>query len=174
MNDRNVRQNRIPPRVIAFGDFELRLDTHELTKADVRVRLPPQPFQILRTLLDEPGSVITRDELCRAVWSPNTHVDFEAGLNTAVNRLRTILGDSADHPMFIETVSRIGYRFIAPVRSLAPVLTIGSTGRDNVEAKEVNVIRPSPAGKRGTIDRLRNAFRSAVTVLLRAIRYRAA
>jgi DNA-binding winged helix-turn-helix (wHTH) protein len=167
MSDGNVRQNRTVPPIIAFGDFELRLDTRELTKDDVRVRLPPQPFHILRTLLEEPGAVITRDELCRTLWPPNTHVDFEAGLNTAVNRLRSILGDCADHPVYIETVSRIGYRFIAHLKYLAPVVSIPCNGsRDtHIAATELTIVRPSDTAKRSALERLRTEVRRAITVL---------
>ena len=170
MNDGNARQNRITPRVIAFGDFELRLDTRELTKDGMRVRLPPQPFHILRTLAEQPGVVITRDELCRILWPPNTHVDFEAGLNTAMNRLRTALGDSAEHPIYIETVSRIGYRFIAPVKFLAPVLSIASERDNDLAADELTIARPPAVVERSALDRLRSAFRSVFAFCLRPFR----
>jgi DNA-binding winged helix-turn-helix (wHTH) protein len=168
ISDRNVRQNRTVPRMIAFGDFELRLDTRELTKNDECVRLAPQPFHILRKLLEEPGAVITREELRSALWPPNTHVDFEAGLNTAVNRLRTILGDSADAPVYIETVSRSGYRFIAAVRSFATVVSIPFNSPDShVTATQLAFVRPSDPVKVGTLDRLRTALRSAVRLVVR-------
>jgi DNA-binding winged helix-turn-helix (wHTH) protein len=176
MNDGNARQNRTTPRVIAFGDFELRLDTRELTRRDMRVRLPPQPFHILRTLLEEPGAVITRDELRRILWPPNTHVDFEAGLNTAMNRLRAVLGDSADHPIYIETVSRIGYRFIAPVRSLAPVVSIPSDRDNDLTGKELTIVRPSPAPhvvKPSSAGRLQSAFLRVLAFCLRPFSTRA-
>ncbi len=98
-----------------FGAFELRLDTGELRKHGVRVRLQGKPFQLLRALMEQAGHVVTREELKDRLWSSDTFVDFESGLNTAVNRLRVALGDSAESPIYVETLSRIGYRFVAPV-----------------------------------------------------------
>ena len=159
MNDGNARQNRPTPRVVAFGDFELRLDTRELTKDDMRVRLPPQLFHILRTLVEDPGAVISREELRGVLWPPNTHVDFEAGLNTAMNRLRAVLADSADHPIFIETVNRLGYRFVAPVRSLAPVLSIPCDRQNDTAGKELTIVRPASSVNPRATKGLRDAFR---------------
>jgi eukaryotic-like serine/threonine-protein kinase len=102
-------------RVVRFGPFELRLDTGELRKLGIRVRLQGKPFHILSALLEEPGHVVTREELRRRLWPADTFVDFESGLNTAVNRLRVALGDSAENPVYIETLARLGYRFIAPI-----------------------------------------------------------
>ena len=102
-------------RMLRFGAFELRLDTGELRKHGIRIRLQTQPFQVLRALLEQPGSVLTRDELRQRLWPGETFGDFESGLNTAINRLRLALGDSAEQPIYIETLARIGYRFIAPV-----------------------------------------------------------
>ena len=101
--------------VIRFGPFQLNLLTGELRKSGVRINLPDQPFQILKALLERPGELISREELRQRLWSAETFVDFEHGLNAAVRRLRDALGDSADVPRFIETLPRHGYRFIAPV-----------------------------------------------------------
>ena len=98
-----------------FGLFELDLRTGELSKSGRRLRLQEQPFRLLRLLLEQPGHPITRERLRNALWPANTFVDFDHGLNTAVAKLRHALGDSADNPRFIETMSRYGYRFIAPV-----------------------------------------------------------
>ncbi|HEY7305299.1 MAG TPA: winged helix-turn-helix domain-containing protein [Bryobacteraceae bacterium] len=100
--------------VVRFGAFALNLHTGELRKHGVRVRLQGKPFQILRALLERPGHVVTREELRERLWSSDTFVDFESGLNTAMNRLRITLGDSAENPMYVETIARLGYRFIAP------------------------------------------------------------
>jgi len=99
---------------IRFGSFELETDSGELRKQGVRVRLQAKPLQILRALLEEPAVVVTREELRRRLWPEDTFVDFERGLNTAVNRLRLALNDSAENPRYIATVARTGYRFIAP------------------------------------------------------------
>ena len=101
--------------LVRFGAFELDLRTGELRKGGVRINLPDQPFQVLKTLLDRPGELVTREELRQRLWSAETFVDFEHGLNAAVRRLRDALGDSADVPRFVETLPRRGYRFIAPV-----------------------------------------------------------
>ena len=101
--------------LVRFGAFELNLSTGELRKGGVRIHLPDQPLQVLKTLLDRPGELVTREELRERLWSAETFVDFEHGLNAAVRRLRDALGDSADVPRFIETLPRRGYRFTAPV-----------------------------------------------------------
>ena len=101
--------------LIPFGPFEADLSSQELRKHGVRLRLPRQSFQILQMLLEHPGDLVTREELRLALWHSETFVDFEHGLNAAINRLREALGDSADDPKFIETLPRRGYRFIGPV-----------------------------------------------------------
>src|ERR1700752_729219 len=101
--------------LVRFGVFQLDLRTGELQKGGARLNLPEQPFQVLKTLLDRPGELVTREELRQRLWSAETFVDFEHGLNAAVRRLRDALGDSAETPRFIETLPRRGYRFIAPV-----------------------------------------------------------
>ena len=90
----------------------------ELRKHGVRIRLQTQPFQILGMLLERPGEVVTREELRQALWAGDTFVDFDHGLNNAINRLRETLGDSAESPRFVETLPRRGYRFIAPVEQV--------------------------------------------------------
>jgi adenylate cyclase len=100
------------PQRIRFGAFELDKGAGELCKDGVRVRLQAQPLRILELLLEKPGRVITRDELRRELWPGNTLVDFDHGLNRAINKLREALADSADSPRFIETLAKRGYRFI--------------------------------------------------------------
>jgi len=87
----------------------------ELRKGEIRIRLQEQPFLILQALLEVPGEVVTRDELEKKIWPQDTFVDFDHGLHSAVNRLREALSDSADHPRYVETVARRGYRFIGAV-----------------------------------------------------------
>jgi TolB-like protein/DNA-binding winged helix-turn-helix (wHTH) protein/Tfp pilus assembly protein PilF len=101
-----------------FGSFEMDLRAGELRKHGVRIRLQTQPFQILGMLLERPGEVVTREELRQALWPGDTFVDFDHGLNNAINRLREALGDSAESPRFLETLPRRGYRFIAAVESI--------------------------------------------------------
>jgi Tol biopolymer transport system component/DNA-binding winged helix-turn-helix (wHTH) protein len=102
-------------RVVRFGDFDLDLQSGELTKSGSRVLLPDQPFHLLAILIRERGVLVTREDLRRELWPEGTFVDFEPSLNAAVKRVREALGDSATAPRFIETLPRRGYRFIAPV-----------------------------------------------------------
>jgi eukaryotic-like serine/threonine-protein kinase len=104
-----------PPTVISFGQCEADLQSQELKKQGLHLRLSPQSFQILQVLLERPGELVTREELRRTLWPADTFVDFEHGLNAAVNRLRECLGDDAERPRYIETLPRRGYRLIAPV-----------------------------------------------------------
>jgi TolB-like protein/DNA-binding winged helix-turn-helix (wHTH) protein/Flp pilus assembly protein TadD len=100
-----------------FGVFELDLRAGELRKHGLLVRLQEQPFQVLTMLLEHPGEVVTREELQKKLWPANTFVDFDHGLNKAINKIRDALGDSAESPRFVETVARRGYRFIAEVKA---------------------------------------------------------
>jgi len=102
-------------RPIRFGVFEVDLHTGELRKQGLKIKLRDQPFQILLLLLAHPGEVVSRDELHKQLWPADTFVDFDRGLNKAVNHLRDALGDSAESPRFIETLPKRGYRFIAPI-----------------------------------------------------------
>ncbi len=96
-----------------FGPFEVDLHTHELWEHGTRIRLVGQPFEILALLLSKPGELVTREELRARLWPGDTFVDFNHGLNAAVNKLREALSDSAESPRYIETLPRRGYRFIA-------------------------------------------------------------
>src|SRR6266702_710705 len=101
--------------ILRFGVFEVDVRSGELRKQGVRIKLQEQPFHVLAVLLQRPGEVVTREELRSENWSADTFVDFDNSLNTAINKLREALGDSADNPRFIETLPRRGYRLIAPV-----------------------------------------------------------
>src|SRR5437016_11819076 len=101
--------------ILRFGVFEVDVRSGELRKQGVRIKLQEQPFHVLTVLLQRPGEVVTREELRSENWSADTFVDFDNSLNTAINKLREALGDSADNPRFIETLPRRGYRFITPV-----------------------------------------------------------
>jgi len=103
-------------KVARFGLFEIDLISGELRKEGARVRLQEQPFRVLTMLLERPGEMITREEMRTRLWPSDTFVDFDHGLNTAVNKLREALGDAAANPRFVQTVARRGYRFIAPVQ----------------------------------------------------------
>jgi DNA-binding winged helix-turn-helix (wHTH) protein len=103
-------------RILRFGTFEADLIAGELRREGTKVRLQEQPFQILTILLERPGELVTREELQKRLWPADTFVDFDHSLNTAVNKLREALGDTAANPRFVQTVAKRGYRFIAPVR----------------------------------------------------------
>ena len=107
-------------QIVRFGTFEADLVAGELRKNGIKVRLQEQPFQILAFLLEHPGTVVTREDLRDKLWSNDTFVDFDHSLNTAINKLREALGDSASSPRFVETVARRGYRFLASVELLQP------------------------------------------------------
>jgi Tol biopolymer transport system component/DNA-binding winged helix-turn-helix (wHTH) protein len=106
---------------VAFGLYEVDLRAGELWKAGYRVKLQSQPFKVLTVLLERPGQVVSREELQLRLWGKDTIVDFDHSLGIAINKIREALGDSAENPRFIETLSRRGYRFIAPVGHLAEV-----------------------------------------------------
>ena len=112
-----MRENQQVTGRLRFGVFELDLRTAELRKHGLLVRLQEQPFQVLAMLLDHAGEVVTREELQKKLWSANTFVDFDHGLNKAINKIRDALGDSAESPRFVETVARRGYRFLAEVKA---------------------------------------------------------
>jgi TolB-like protein/DNA-binding winged helix-turn-helix (wHTH) protein/Flp pilus assembly protein TadD len=107
-------------QLIRFDNFELDVRAGELRKGGLRIRLQEQPLLILQALLENPGEVITRDELQKKIWPADTFVDFDHGLHAAVNRLRAALSDSADRPRYIETVARRGYRFIGKLEASQP------------------------------------------------------
>jgi TolB-like protein/DNA-binding winged helix-turn-helix (wHTH) protein/Tfp pilus assembly protein PilF len=109
-----------PLRAVRFGAFEADFQSGELRKHGLKLRLQDQPFQILAMLLERRGEMVTREELHQRLWPTDTFVDFDHGLNNAINRLREVLGDSADSPRFVETLPRRGYRFIARVDDSAP------------------------------------------------------
>src|SRR5207302_341684 len=102
-------------RVYRFGLFEADAESGKLLRQGMRVKLQDQPFRVLCQLLERAGQVVTREELRQSLWSGNTYVEFDGSLNAALKRLRFALGDSADNPIFIETLPKRGYRFLAPV-----------------------------------------------------------
>ncbi len=105
-----------------FGPYEVRTGTRELYKGGLPLKLRPQPFLLLEMLVSHPGEVVSRDQLRQTLWSDETFVDFEHGLNTSVKELRRALCDSASNPRYVETVPRVGYRLIVPVKKTEPPL----------------------------------------------------
>jgi DNA-binding winged helix-turn-helix (wHTH) protein len=109
-------------RVLRFGQFELDLRTGELRKCGLAVKIQQQPFKVLALLAGRAGELVTREELRQQIWGGDTYVDFDQGLNFCIKQIRAALGDHADTPVFVETLPRRGYRFIAPIEAQpAPV-----------------------------------------------------
>jgi DNA-binding winged helix-turn-helix (wHTH) protein len=123
----------LPDETYRFGQFELDLVAGELRRNARRVRLQPQPFKLLVLLARRAGSLVAREEIRSELWPDGTFVDFDQSVNFAIKQIRDVLGDSAERPLYIETVPRRGYRFIAPVEAGVPepsrplVATPGST-----------------------------------------------
>jgi TolB-like protein len=118
--------------VVRFGAYELDQQAGELRKDGLRVRLQEQPLQILRLLLDQPGKIITREELRQKIWPSDTFVDFDHGINNAIKRLREALGDTAETPRFVETLPKRGYRFIAAVEGPTVKAVAGSAPIESI------------------------------------------
>lgn len=127
-------------KVLGFADFKIDLRTGELHRNGFVVRLQRQPFQLLVHLAEHSGEVVSREELRQLLWAADTFVDFDNGLNATINKVREALGDSPEHPRFVETLPRRGYRFIAPVSAIpsidAPLVVV-----PNIAAKAIE-----PAG----------------------------
>jgi TolB-like protein/DNA-binding winged helix-turn-helix (wHTH) protein/Flp pilus assembly protein TadD len=129
-------------RIFRFGPFEAKVCAQELSRNGTKIRLRGQPFLILEVLLERPGEVVTREEIRQKLWPVDTFVDFEHGLNTSIKKLRQVLCDSATEPRYIETLPRLGYRFIAPVETVVePSAKKGAGG-----AVEVPAVRESGNG----------------------------
>jgi cholera toxin transcriptional activator len=145
-------------RLARFGVFELDLAAGELRKNGAKLRLQEQPFQVLALLLERAGDVVTREELRQKLWPADTFVDFDHSLNTAVNKLRETLGDSASSPRYIETLARRGYRFIAPVEKSGEKGQVGTAAPghpaegSSVAEDSTNLLHPElevPMPRRG-------------------------
>jgi len=128
-----------------FGVFEADAETGELRRQGVRLRLNAQPFQVLLMLLERPGALVTREEISRELWPEGTFVDYDHGVNSAVNRIREALGDMAGSPRFIETLARRGYRFIAPVELIAGSEILVAPGRTGATTGTTMEIAPLEA-----------------------------
>src|SRR2546427_6590211 len=155
--------------ILRFGTFEVNPRSGELRKGGVRIKLHGQPFEVLAMLLERPGQVVTREELRLRLWPTDTFVNFDHGVNTAINKLREALGDSADNPRFVETLPRRGYRLLAgvegPDRATAAeaVLPVVVTGRRTVAVLPLKLLTPNPED-----DYLSVALADAVINQLRA------
>jgi TolB-like protein/DNA-binding winged helix-turn-helix (wHTH) protein len=161
------RKSTAPP--LRFGVFELDIDSGELRRHGLKVRLPDQSFQILKLLLGRAGEVVTRDELRHALWTADTFVDFEVGLNSAVRKLREALDDSADNPRFVETVPRRGYRFIASVTTLDAALEPSAGENASSMQPAADDQPPPPPTMHVASSRLRTLGRPGAALLCLAI-----
>jgi cholera toxin transcriptional activator len=150
-------------RVFRFGMFEADEAVGELRKRGLRIKLHSQPFQVLLMLLERPAELITREEMRQRLWGEDTFVDFDHGLNSAVNKVREALNDSASHPRYVETVSGKGYRFIAPV-SLAPFTR--AKGPGSATAGAPAVVESSLGTVLSTPEELPEPPRKQVRILL--------
>lgn len=133
-----------PSPALRFGAFQVSFAARELRKHGVRIRLPGQPFCILSMLLEKPGEIVTREEMQQRLWASDTFVDFEHSLNSAIKKLRAALGDSSENSRYVETVPRLGYRFIAPVEE------IPANRRSAAETSPATGIAFSPAKGEGS------------------------
>jgi cholera toxin transcriptional activator len=121
-------------RIFRFGVFEADATSGELRKSGVRLRLQDQPFQVLVLLMERAGAIVTREEVRQKLWPADTFVDFDHSLNTIINKLREVLGDSASNPRFIETLAKRGYRFLPAVESVARGKTEGGVSSSEVQS----------------------------------------
>jgi len=139
-----------PAQRYRFGIFDADIATGELRRRGMRVKLNAQPFQVLCMLLERPGELITREEISRELWPDGTFVDFDHGVNSAVNRIREALGDTAGSPRFVETLARRGYRFVAPVERIAigenPALS--SANSVDLNSHDGSAVAPNSAANR--------------------------
>ena len=143
------RRAAVPARY-RFGLYEADPRTGELLREGTRIKMQDQPFQVLLALLERPNEIVTREELRLRLWPSDTFVDFDHGLNTAINKLRDALRDSASNPRFIETLARRGYRFVAPVE----IVETASASEASPAAEPSAVTAPSttlPSAHRGTV-----------------------
>ena len=140
-------------RALRFGLYEVDFAAQELRKSGIRIKIQDQPFQILALLLERPGQIVTREEIQKRLWTGDTFVDFDLGLNSAVKKLRQALGDESDNPRFIETLYRRGYRFLAPVQdessASAAILPISPQVAGNGNGTKVGDKPPAEQLERG-------------------------
>ena len=139
-----------------FGLFEADCATGELRRQGIRIKINAQPFQVLCLLLDHHGELLTRDQIAAHLWPEGTFVDYDHGVNSAINRIREALGDSAANPRFVETLARRGYRFVAPVEKLAEVSDSSAQAAARIERErtmeaEATIAAAEPTDVTGTV-----------------------
>jgi eukaryotic-like serine/threonine-protein kinase len=127
-------------KLLRFGAFGLNLDTEELRKDGTLIRLAPQPFRLLALLASHAGQVVTREEIQKQIWGDDTFVDFEHGMNQCINQIRSVLNDSAERPVYVETIPRHGYRFLAPV--VSKTIAVAAAVVESATSIEVQPVVP--------------------------------
>jgi DNA-binding winged helix-turn-helix (wHTH) protein len=135
------------PSVARFGAFEVSFERREIRKHGMRIQLEEKPFQILEALIENAGEVVRRQTLCAKLW-PDTYVAFDHSLNTAVNKLRSVLGDGAQSPRYIETRPRMGYRFVAPVERVNGAVPVAARAAAASASAGQSSIAPPPQAQR--------------------------
>jgi|SRR5690349_7933696 DNA-binding winged helix-turn-helix (wHTH) protein len=135
------------PSVARFGAFEVSFERREIRKHGMRIQLEEKPFQILEALIENAGEVVRRQTLCAKLW-PDTYVAFDHSLNTAVNKLRSVLGDGAQSPRYIETRPRMGYRFVAPVERVNGAVPVAARAAAASASSGQSSIAPPPQAQR--------------------------
>jgi DNA-binding winged helix-turn-helix (wHTH) protein len=167
-------ERRFPSRFAKFGPFHLDFERQELFRNGTRLRIPGKVYEVLATLLETPGEVVLRDTLRIRLWPADTHVNFEANVNTTVNKLRWILGDSNDISAYVETIPRKGYSFVAKVE-FADRLNAVSLDANAGRRQDSLAARPSPAARLFSPDRAELWLRiGVVTLILGAMLFGAA
>jgi DNA-binding winged helix-turn-helix (wHTH) protein len=137
-----------PSRYLSFGTFHLDLIKEELFKDGTRVKLQGKVYQALLALLQKPGEIVTREELRMQLWPSDTHVNYDANVNTTVNKLRQVLGDSPDQPAFVDTIPRKGYSFVARVEYVdQPVMPQALPAPQPAELSSVTAVQDGAEGK---------------------------
>jgi TolB-like protein/DNA-binding winged helix-turn-helix (wHTH) protein/Tfp pilus assembly protein PilF len=169
-----VENSLRPPRRFQFGVFQVDVSNGEVRKQGSKIKLQEKPFQLLVLLLEHAGRIATREELRRGLWSADTFVDFDANLKTTLNKLRQVLGDSAENPIYIETVPRQGYRFLPPIVSLEcePSLTDSVTGgalTGDARPPAISKSADVPTNSSGTTTGARLAEWQAISAVMLAL-----
>jgi DNA-binding winged helix-turn-helix (wHTH) protein len=155
-----------PARYARFGTFRLDLQRQELFRNGARVRVPGKAYQVLATLLECPGEIVAREALRMRLWPADTHVNFEANVNTTVNKLRLILGDSNDASAYIETVPRKGYSFIAKVDFVDHLAIAGAAPNSEISERTWWSLRSVSASRWFGADRGILWFKAGVITLV--------
>ena len=161
-----VVKNPLPCPVVRFGVFQLDLQAGQLLKNGRVVRMKPQPFKLLELLVTRAGEVVTREEIRQALWGSETFVDFDQGVNSAIKQVRDALGEDAEHPLYLQTVPKRGYRFTAPVEVPKQTTAFRSTDLNLQKALWLNIAELKLAEERRRARRERILRLALVATLL--------